>query len=109
MVVEHNQIQELLLLYFWPQELVFFSTVWKWKIMSSKISIFSTVKMLLKKFFLMGSQASFVKFKAKFILKDLIKLFCFSTGKKKGQDFFFFFFGQKSLSKEPSNTYLYVI
>ena len=57
----------------------------------------------------MGSQASFVKFKAKFILKDLIKLFCFSTGKKKGQDFFFFFFGQKSLSKEPSNTYLYVI
>ena len=27
----------------------------------------------------MGSQASFVKFKAKFILKDLIKLFCFIT------------------------------
>ena len=61
--------------------------------------------MSFKKNFLMESQASFVKFKAKFILKDLIKLFCFSTGKKSQG----FFFHQKSLSKEPSNTYLYVI
>ena len=45
----------------------------------------------------MVSQASFVKFKAKFILKDLIKLFCFSTGKKKVRIFFFFFWPKKSV------------
>ena len=56
----------------------------------------------------MGSQASFVKFKAKFILKDLIKLFCFSTGEKKGLDFFFFFFLAKKVCLRSPQIHTYM-
>ena len=54
----------------------------------------------------MGSQASFVKFKAKFILKDLIKLFCFSTGKKKIRIFFFFLAKKVCLRSPQIHTYM---
>ena len=60
--------------------------------------------MSFKKIFLMDSQAPFVKFKAKFILKDLIKLFCFSTGKKVRN--FFFFIKKVCLRSPPIHTYM---
>lgn len=56
----------------------------------------------------MGSQASFVKFKAEFILKDLIKLLCFSRAQKKQITLFFIEKVPFFMSKKLSNICLYV-
>lgn len=57
---------------------------------------------------LMGIQASFVKFKAEFILKDLIKLLCFSRTQKKQITLFFIKKVPFFMSKKLSNICLYV-